>query len=71
MKYTVGMASCGMIYLPSVIKPGTGAQAILRVCLKKLRGYSVGIIDGRDFFNCAVEMGSGATIHVPSPIKVS
>jgi hypothetical protein len=32
-----------------------GVQAILRFCLRNLRGYNVGITDGRDFFY-AVEM---------------
>jgi hypothetical protein len=36
MKYAVGMASCGMIYLQSFMKIGRGVQAILRVFLKIL-----------------------------------
>jgi hypothetical protein len=38
MKSAVEMASCGMIYLPSVMKIGTGVQAILRSCLGNLNG---------------------------------
>jgi hypothetical protein len=30
MMYAIDMASCGMIYLPSFMKIGTGVQAILR-----------------------------------------
>jgi hypothetical protein len=45
--YAVEMASCGMIYLPSFMKIGTGVQAILRFCLRYLRGCIVGISDGR------------------------
>jgi hypothetical protein len=41
--YAVEMASCGMIYLPSFMKP------ILRFCLKNLKGCNVGITDGMDF----------------------
>jgi hypothetical protein len=52
--YTVEMASCGMIYLPSFVKIGTGVQAILRSCLRNLRGCDVGITDGRDVFNHAI-----------------
>jgi hypothetical protein len=33
MKYAVEMASCGMIYVPSFMKIGTGVQAILRFYL--------------------------------------
>jgi hypothetical protein len=49
-KYSVGMVSCGMIYLPSFMKIGTGVQAILRFCLRNFRGCNVGITNGRDFF---------------------
>jgi hypothetical protein len=48
MKYAVEMASCGTIYLTSFMKTGTGVQAILRVCLRNLRGCNVGNTDGRD-----------------------
>jgi hypothetical protein len=44
----IEMASCGMIYVPSFMKIGAGVQAILRCCLKKLTGCSVGITGGRD-----------------------
>jgi hypothetical protein len=47
-KYTVEMASCGMIYIRSFVKTGTGIQAILRFCLRNLRGCNVGITDGRN-----------------------
>jgi hypothetical protein len=42
------VASGGMMYIPSFMKTGTGVQAILRFCLRNLRGYNVGIADGRD-----------------------
>jgi hypothetical protein len=45
-------------------------QAILTFCLRNLRGCNVGISDGMDFFNYAVEMGSGAMIYVRSFIKI-
>jgi hypothetical protein len=64
--YAVEMASCGMIYLPSFVKISTGVQAILRFCLRNLRGSNVGITNGRDLTKCAVEMGSGGMIYVPS-----
>jgi hypothetical protein len=32
--YAVEMASCGMIYVPSFMKIGTGVQAILRFSMK-------------------------------------
>jgi hypothetical protein len=49
MKYAVEMASCGMIYLPSFMKIGTGVQTILRFFLRNSRGCNVGITDGKDF----------------------
>jgi hypothetical protein len=42
------MDSYGMIYIPSFLKVGTDVQAILRFCLRKLRGCNVGISDERD-----------------------
>jgi hypothetical protein len=50
MMHVFDMASCGMIYLPSFVKIGTGIQAILRFGLRNSRGCNVGITDGRDFF---------------------
>jgi hypothetical protein len=47
-KYAVEMASRGMIHVPCFMKTDTGVQAILRVCLRNLRGCSAGITDGRD-----------------------
>jgi hypothetical protein len=47
-KYTSEMASCGMIYIPSVMKSDKGNQAILRFCLSILRDCNVGNIDERD-----------------------
>jgi hypothetical protein len=48
MLYPAEMASCGMIYLRSFMKIGTGVQEILRFCLRSLRGCNVDIIDGRE-----------------------
>jgi hypothetical protein len=41
----------GMIFLPSIMKIGTGLQAILRFCLRNLRGSNVGITGGRDLWS--------------------
>jgi hypothetical protein len=35
MKYTVEMASHGMIYIPSFMKIGSGIQVILRLLLRQ------------------------------------
>jgi hypothetical protein len=35
------------IYIPSLMKIGTGVQAILRLCLRNLRGLNVGITNVR------------------------
>jgi hypothetical protein len=50
------------------MKFGTGVQAILRFCLRNLRGCNVGITDVR-FVKYAVKMGSVAMIYVPSFIE--
>jgi hypothetical protein len=46
--YAMEMASSGMIYIPNLMKIGTGAEAIrvLRVCLRKLKDYNVSITEG-------------------------
>jgi hypothetical protein len=46
--YAVAMASCGMTYLPSFMKIGTGVQGILRFRLSNLNGCNAGFTDGRD-----------------------
>jgi hypothetical protein len=46
--YAVEIASCSMIYLPSVMKVVKGVQGILRYCLRNLRGCDVGNTDRRD-----------------------
>jgi hypothetical protein len=48
MKCAAEMASCGMIYIASLMKAGTVVQAILRFFLIYWSGCNVGIIDGRD-----------------------
>jgi hypothetical protein len=48
MKHTAVMASGGTIYTPSLMKIGTGVQAILRFCLVSLNGCNIGITDGTE-----------------------
>jgi hypothetical protein len=48
MKYIAEMASGGMLYTPCLMTIGSGIQVILRFCLRNMRGYNVGITDGRD-----------------------
>jgi hypothetical protein len=43
--YGVEMASCGMIFLPSFMKIGTGVRAILRFRFRNLNGCNIGITD--------------------------
>jgi hypothetical protein len=50
MMYTVGMPSCGMIFSPSFMKIGTGVQAVLRFCLRNLKGCNVGISDVEEIY---------------------
>jgi hypothetical protein len=60
------MASCGMIYVPIIMKIGIGAQAILRFCFRNLREYNVVITDERDLMKYTVEMDSDGLMCVPS-----
>jgi hypothetical protein len=39
------MSLCGMIRIPSFMKFHTDVQAIIRFCLRNLRGCNVGITD--------------------------
>jgi hypothetical protein len=55
MKYAVGMASCGMIYVSSFMKTSTGVQAILRFCLRNVRGCNVSVTDGKDLRSSPLE----------------
>jgi hypothetical protein len=48
MKYAAETASCGMIYLISVMKTGARVQATSRFYLRNLKGCNVGITDGKD-----------------------
>jgi hypothetical protein len=48
MMYAVEMALCGMIYLPSFMKIGTGIQAVLRFCPSFLNCCNVGVTNGRN-----------------------
>jgi hypothetical protein len=58
MKYTVEMASGGLVYIhihthtrtPNFMKISTGVRVILSLCLRNLRGCNVGITDGRDLW---------------------
>jgi hypothetical protein len=50
MMYAVEMISCGLIYIHSVMKIGTGVQGILRCRLRSLKGCNVGITVGRDLW---------------------
>jgi hypothetical protein len=36
------------IYITNFMKIGTGVEAMLRLCLRHMRDYNVGITDGRD-----------------------
>jgi hypothetical protein len=47
-RYTVNVAVGGMIYMPSFIKIGIGAQAILRFDLSNLKDCNVGITARKD-----------------------
>jgi hypothetical protein len=63
------MASCGMIYLPSFMKFGTGVQSSFKVLSQQFECCNVGITNGRDLTKCAVEMGLSDMIYIPSFMK--
>jgi hypothetical protein len=46
--YAVEKALCVMIYLPSLMKIGTGIHVILKFALRNLNGRDVGITAGRE-----------------------
>jgi hypothetical protein len=48
MTYDVYIASFGAKYIPSVMKIGIDVQAVLRFCLRNLRGCNIAITGGRD-----------------------
>jgi hypothetical protein len=48
MKNTIEMASYGIIYVPNVMKIGSGIHAILRSSLRYLSCYNFGITDRGD-----------------------
>jgi hypothetical protein len=48
MEYATEMESCGMIHMPSFMTIDIGIQAILRFCLRNLRGCKVDTADERD-----------------------
>jgi hypothetical protein len=43
VRYTVEMASRGMIYIQSFLKTGKDIEGILRICLSNLKGCKAGI----------------------------
>jgi hypothetical protein len=49
--YAVEIALVTMIlYISSFMNNGTDVQAILKFCLRNLRGCNVGVTDGRDIY---------------------
>jgi hypothetical protein len=46
--YAIEMATCNMMHLQSFMKIGTSIRAILRFCLRNLKGCNGGITNGRD-----------------------
>jgi hypothetical protein len=48
MMLVIEMASCGVIYLQSFKKIGTGVEEIVKFCFSSLSGFNVGTTDGRD-----------------------
>jgi hypothetical protein len=48
MKYTIQMASGGIMYVPGLITIGSGIRVILRVLPQHFERYSVGITDEWD-----------------------
>lgn len=47
--YSTDLASGGIYeYIPSFVKIGTGVYAMLRLCLRNLKGCNIGTIGARD-----------------------
>jgi hypothetical protein len=70
MRYTIEMASGGMIYIPSVVKIGKGVEGILRFCLRSFKSCNIGITEWKGFMKSAVEMGSGGMTYIQSSMTI-
>jgi hypothetical protein len=46
--HAIEMASCGVMYLTSFVKIGTGVQGVLRFCFRNMKACNDGITDGQD-----------------------
>jgi hypothetical protein len=56
--------------MPSFVMVGSSVQAILRFCLNKLRGCSIGITDGKGFMKCSIKMASGVMVNIQSVMSI-
>jgi hypothetical protein len=50
MEYGAEMLLFRIIYVPSFMKIDAGVLAILRICLRNLRGCNVAVTDGWDLW---------------------
>jgi hypothetical protein len=51
MTCDIEMASCGIIYIPSFVKIGTGVQVILSFYFINLKDCNVGITEGNELYS--------------------
>jgi hypothetical protein len=58
--YAVEMPSCGMTYLLTFMKIGTGVQKILRFYLSNLDGRNVGITNGMELWSAPLRLAQVA-----------
>jgi hypothetical protein len=64
MIYGNGMASYGMMILPSFMKIGIGVQGILRFCLSNLNGCNVGDAEGKELCSAPFRWAQDARYKV-------
>jgi hypothetical protein len=64
MMYAIEMGSDGMIYVPYFMKTRTGVQAVLKFCLRNLRGCNVVITDGKNLFTTPMRWAKVHDIHM-------
>jgi hypothetical protein len=71
MRYTVEMASDGMIYIPSFMKTDSGIQKILRLLPRQFERLYYWYYKWEGLVNYAVAMTLGGMIYIPNLMKIS
>jgi hypothetical protein len=65
------MASDAVMHMPNFMAIGSAIEVMLRLYLIRLRGFSVGIAEGRDLMKYTVEIVSYDMIYIPRLLTIS